>query len=340
MSAEPVSRWVAAIVSVDPGPDLGSFAEEKMSITDAGGDIAMTTSYPTGAKPKSLVTQYYNYDESSLFGLRLAVREAYQVAEHIHDNIQITIPISETSAEAQWRASDGLCRRAVATRGDALIVPARQRHAIAWNNEARFVNLHIGVKPLPYPAMALPADPFLAGIARAGEMHLVKDPFLCSFAENVISLIARGVSLDDNMMRAFRLIVVEHMINTYASDLKAPSPDELREHAFNNLYEAPPEKLVTLETANLDHLISKSAITTAATSGLAPWQLRKVTAIIESDLRRDRSISELAELVDLSKGHFSRAFRASTGLSPRQWIIHQRVKLAIRKAISPALSHR
>lgn len=291
----------------------------------------MTPPYPAGAKAKSLVTQYYNYDEPSLFGVRLALREAYHVAEHIHDNIQITIPISETAAEVQWRASDGVSRRAVATHGDALIVPARQRHAISWKNEAQFVNLHIGVRHLPYPAMALPDDPFLASIARAGEMHLVKDPFLCAFGENIISLVSRGVSFDGNLMRAFRLIIVEHMINTYASDLKTASPEEIKEQSFNGLFDPSTDDLVTLDTVNLDHLISKPVPAPAAVTGLAPWQLRKVTAIIESDLRRDRSISELAELVDLSKGHFSRAFRASTGLSPRQWIIHQRVKLAIRK---------
>jgi transcriptional regulator GlxA family with amidase domain len=50
---------------------------------------------------------------------------------------------------------------------------------------------------------------------------------------------------------------------------------------------------------------------------------------IESDLRYDFSVVELASLLNLSTGHFSRAFRASTQLSPRQWIIRHRIETAM-----------
>jgi transcriptional regulator GlxA family with amidase domain len=149
-------------------------------------------------------------------------------------------------------------------------------------------------------------------------------------------------------------MLVEHIINAYAPDrkigfrearfretgprAKAERPQRLR------VPTGPAQPLLTriprmqaaavptsgVQEATVDKvLMAKPPIMVA--NGLAPWQLRKVTATVEADLRGDHSVAELAELVNLSKGHFSRAFRASMGLSPRQWIIQERVKLAIRK---------
>jgi AraC-like DNA-binding protein len=40
------------------------------------------------------------------------------------------------------------------------------------------------------------------------------------------------------------------------------------------------------------------------------------------------SLQQIAAELDLSVSHFSRAFRASTGLPPHQWLLHQRVEAA------------
>ncbi|WP_171020385.1 AraC family transcriptional regulator [Cupriavidus sp. 2SB] len=62
--------------------------------------------------------------------------------------------------------------------------------------------------------------------------------------------------------------------------------------------------------------------------GLAPWQLRTAKELIESRLDGDVSIEELAKACRLSRSHFSRAFRASTGQSPQQWLTSLRVQRA------------
>src|SRR5258708_15994536 len=49
---------------------------------------------------------------------------------------------------------------------------------------------------------------------------------------------------------------------------------------------------------------------------------------MESDLGGALSLQRIAAEFDLSGSHFSRAFRASTGLPPHQWLLHQRVKAA------------
>jgi transcriptional regulator GlxA family with amidase domain len=62
--------------------------------------------------------------------------------------------------------------------------------------------------------------------------------------------------------------------------------------------------------------------------GLAPWQIRKATAHIESNLDRSLRSSELAKLVRLSPAHFSRTFRNSFGCSPLEYVTRRRIERA------------
>jgi AraC-like DNA-binding protein len=64
--------------------------------------------------------------------------------------------------------------------------------------------------------------------------------------------------------------------------------------------------------------------------GLAPWQLRSVEEMIHGRLAEDLSLAELAGVTDLSKSHFARAFRRSTGLPPHQYQLNARVERAKR----------
>jgi AraC-like DNA-binding protein len=62
--------------------------------------------------------------------------------------------------------------------------------------------------------------------------------------------------------------------------------------------------------------------------GLAPWQLRRVEDMINERLAEDVSLAELASATDLSKSHFARAFRKSTGLPPHKYQLNARVERA------------
>jgi AraC-like DNA-binding protein len=61
---------------------------------------------------------------------------------------------------------------------------------------------------------------------------------------------------------------------------------------------------------------------------LAPWQIRKVTAHIESNLDRSLRSCELASLVRLSPAHFSRTFRNTFGCSPLEYVMRRRMERA------------
>jgi AraC family transcriptional regulator len=62
--------------------------------------------------------------------------------------------------------------------------------------------------------------------------------------------------------------------------------------------------------------------------GLAPWQIRKVTAHIETTLDRPIRSSELAVIARLSPCHFSRVFRESFKCSPLEYINRRRMERA------------
>jgi AraC-like DNA-binding protein len=78
--------------------------------------------------------------------------------------------------------------------------------------------------------------------------------------------------------------------------------------------------------------------TRPASGGLAPWQERRAKEILSAHLDGEVSIEALAQECGLSKGHFSRAFRQSTGLSPHQWLLHRRIEAAKALLLNPDCS--
>ena len=59
--------------------------------------------------------------------------------------------------------------------------------------------------------------------------------------------------------------------------------------------------------------------------GLAPWQSKRVAGYIEANICSKIGVIELAALAQLSIGHFFRAFKVSFGVSPRAYVMRQRM---------------
>jgi transcriptional regulator GlxA family with amidase domain len=72
-----------------------------------------------------------------------------------------------------------------------------------------------------------------------------------------------------------------------------------------------------------------------APSGLAMWQVKKLTAYIEANISEQIRTADLALVVRLSTGHFFRSFRASFGMSPHAFVMRQRIiRAEVRMATS------
>lgn len=74
------------------------------------------------------------------------------------------------------------------------------------------------------------------------------------------------------------------------------------------------------------------------TGGLTPWREQLAKQLILERLGETVEVTELARACALSRSHFSRAFKCSTGLSPQDWIRHQRIARAKQLIQSTDLS--
>lgn len=59
--------------------------------------------------------------------------------------------------------------------------------------------------------------------------------------------------------------------------------------------------------------------------GLAQWQVRRVTAMIEADIGASLTNADLAKVTRLSTNHFARAFRKSFACTPHKYVLQRRV---------------
>jgi AraC family transcriptional regulator len=68
-----------------------------------------------------------------------------------------------------------------------------------------------------------------------------------------------------------------------------------------------------------------------APGGLSPHALRRTIERLRSDKDADVSLAALASDAGLSRFHFCRAFKESTGLSPHAWLRQQRLERAMNR---------
>jgi AraC-like DNA-binding protein len=71
---------------------------------------------------------------------------------------------------------------------------------------------------------------------------------------------------------------------------------------------------------------------------LAPWQERRAKAILSTNLAKELSLTQVAELCGLSAAYFSRCFKASTGFTPHGWLQARRIDRAKGLLADPDLA--
>ena len=84
----------------------------------------------------------------------------------------------------------------------------------------------------------------------------------------------------------------------------------------------------TLTLHLLKNYSEAKAAPETANGGLSGYRLRRVKEFIDAHLDEDLSLPEIAAVAELSQYHFARAFRKSTGLTPQQYLMQQRIERA------------
>jgi AraC family transcriptional regulator len=62
--------------------------------------------------------------------------------------------------------------------------------------------------------------------------------------------------------------------------------------------------------------------------GLGSARLRRIKELVHAKIEDDLGLDEMAQSVDLSTAHFARMFRKSTGETPHQFVLRQRIERA------------
>lgn len=83
-----------------------------------------------------------------------------------------------------------------------------------------------------------------------------------------------------------------------------------------------------LTAAIMARLFADPSAANIGPKGLAPWQLRRVVEYLNAHLPERVDLAHLATLAGLSTSHFSRAFKASTGMAPYRWQLAERIRRA------------
>jgi AraC family transcriptional regulator len=78
----------------------------------------------------------------------------------------------------------------------------------------------------------------------------------------------------------------------------------------------------------LKNYSTANAVQENLNGGLSGYKLRRVNEFIDANLEEDLSLAEIAAVADLSQYHFARAFRKTTGLTPQQYVMQQRIERA------------
>jgi AraC-like DNA-binding protein len=187
------------------------------------------------------------------------------------------------------------------------------------------------------PILRSRSDPGFFNWIPAGEQvwcfsdgaHFLRDLQLSFTPENLLTII--GDEFDLSKLCEPRLMVYDHRVLT-CSRMMADLCVEAT--AQDQLYG---ESMTVALVAALVAAVTR-AKEPASTITLAPWQLRMAKDYLQQNFARDISLDELANLTNLSKSHFARAFRGSTGLAPYRWVLQLRVERAkalLRKRNTP-----
>ncbi|MGL5076996.1 MAG: helix-turn-helix domain-containing protein, partial [Waterburya sp.] len=142
----------------------------------------------------------------------------------------------------------------------------------------------------------------------------------CAYTSHSITLIDRF---------AIRDLLLEQLVLTFYAELE-------RNNSNNRLYLESLQNLVAVHL--LQHHCSVKVSDTSILGGLSKSKWRQVLDYIQVNLDRDLSLTELAELAQLSSHHFGKLFKQNMGVSPHQYVLKCRIERAKELLINRQIS--
>lgn len=155
-----------------------------------------------------------------------------------------------------------------------------------------------------------------SGLARTFHLHLSKD-LLARTAAEVADFDPAHLSLAGRI--GFHDPLLSQVALTLWRELEQPSP-------AGKLYAQSAAQLLAVHL--LRHYSSGAKTIKEPSQKLTRQQMRRVIDFVQDHLSQDLSLDALAEQTGFSAYHFARLFRQTTGESPHQFVLRQRIERA------------
>lgn len=197
-----------------------------------------------------------------------------------------------TSTRLSWSA-DGAARRERFHRGQSLINPAGWAARPRWEEDVEL--MLVALDPVWLEKLA--DEGGLGGPLEITPAYHLSDPFLATLVERLVLEYEQAGPADALYAQSLVQTVAAHVIKVAAPRAGGQGGGAAR-----------------------------------GGGGLAPRRLAHVVDFIHANLAERVTLEELARVAGVSPSHFTRAFRASTGQSPHQYVLRQRLERA-RKAL-------
>lgn len=189
------------------------------------------------------------------------------------------------------RRAAGTCQRTEAVRGTVWLCPAGLREDFITVSQDITEVLHVYLPSQPFSALA--NDYSSQGFRTASLRYEAgfRDPLLEGIAEAILSEMQTETSTGRLLAESLACCLAARLLQSHSdASLKLPPR--------------------------------------AVEKGLDRRRLQRVLEFVEAHLESDISVVDLASTAALSRFHFTRAFKATTGKTPRQHVSERRLKLA------------
>ncbi len=189
------------------------------------------------------------------------------------------------------RSNDERLLRFSVIRGDLILCPAYSQQWMRWLANAEF--LLLSLHPSLLVQLAEEADLSPDAIELLGNEQVIQDPLLLQIGLALLAEIPEETaSLSAIYVEALANVLVARLLKQYC------------QHP------------------------GRTSVTFPPAGQFSATALRPVMEYIQEYLDHSLTLAELADVVGMSPYHFARRFKHSTGLSPHQYILRERLELA------------
>lgn len=254
--------------------------------------------------------------------------QAYHMSPHMHEALQILVPLEEAHYEISWLLEDKSSESKTLGPGDICIIPPFLEHEVRWFHKSHMINYYLTTEFLS-KALEEDFDPQ----ERLLQPQIgIKDSFLLQLSKVIETTVKQACSPKKRMLASSFTVAANYVYSTYVLELEPV-------HFSNSLEQIPCEKIriaAQYMSTILDRALSVTEIadhvqmspyhfvrTFKEMMGITPAKLHMLYRLEEGKRLLQIPTKSLVEIAyDIgfsSQSHFSKNFQQNFGQTPNQY---------------------